>query len=627
MTARGARALVTALVLSLGTIHPVEGAPGDTELISLQAATHEPAYSSTVEGNQTVSADGRFVAFRSAASTLVADDTNGTLDVFVRDRLLGVTERISVPYPGAPGDTFHCSSPAISADGRHVAFTSSNPNVVPGATVGDPDVYVRDRESGTTERISVSSAGAPGNYHSDSPSLSADGRYVAFRSDSSNLVTPDLNGYTGDVFVHDRQTGETRLVSVDSSEAQGNGASGTPTISADGRYVAFPSSATNLVPNDTNGHVDYFVHDMQTGITERVSVSSSGAQGDYEAGYLYVAPSISADGRLVAFASAATNLVAGDYNEAVDVFVRDRWLGTTQRVTGPFGGRFTNPSLSADGRYLALETYRNVYIQDRQTGVIEEVDHEARRPSLSADGHYVVFADSYDLLTQYANVYIHERIVAWGSSFSLLPTAFDFGKQTLNTSSDSVVFILMNTGTAPLPILGIKTLGGFKSQFPVANNNCGYKLAVGDACGIEIAFSPFWLGDMQARLQVIAGEVHATRTSTFTGTGVRSSMNVSPTSVDFGRVALKTTSVARTVTIASTGESLLTFASIRLGGTYPTQFAVNYNTCVGGVPAGASCTAKVIFKPTSTGAKTAFLIVQPYGGAKTKRVSLSGTGF
>ena len=615
---------VTALALSLVTMQAAHGAPGDTELVSRQVTTGEPAFSSTVDGNQSVSADGRFVAFASAASTLVTGDTNGTWDVFVRDRLSGVTERISVPYPGAPGDTYGCWSPAISADGRYVAFTSSNPNLVPGASGGgDPDVYVRDRVSGVTERVSVSSAGDPGNYHSDSPAISADGRYVVFRSDSSNLVTPDRNGNTGDILVRDRQTGQTRLVSVDSSGTQGNSTSFSPAISADGRYVAFLSNSTNLVADDSNGHADHFVHDLQTGVTERVSVSSGGAQGDRAAG---APPSLSADGHFVAFASSATNLVPGDDNDAVDVFVRDRWLGTVQRVTGPFGGGFTSPSLSADGRYIALQTYRSVFIQDRETRVTEAIDQSARRPSLSADGLHVVFADSYDELPQYANVYLHERIVEWGSSYSFLPKGHDFGKQTLQTESDPVTFTLRNTGTAPLPILGIKTLGGFRSQFPVTNANCRYALAVGAVCSVEIVFRPAWLGEMKARLQVVAGEGSVTRTRTLTGTGVRSSMSLTPTAVDFGRIAVKATSDARSVTIVNTGESILPFHSIRLAGTHRTEFALT-NTCAGGIAAGTSCAAKVVFKPASAGAKSAYLVVQPDGGAKTKWVPLRGTGF
>ena len=172
-----------------------------------------------------------------------------------------------------------------------------------------------------TERVSVHSLGAEGNDHSIYPSVSADGRYVAFHSLATNLVPGDTNGVQ-DVFVRDRQSGTTERVSVDSLGAQGNSLSEFPSISADGRYVAFHSWASNLVPGDTNGWGDVFVRDCQSGTTERVSVDSLGAEGNYTSGFSR--PSISPDGCCVAFESAASNLVTGDTNGEEDVFVRDR---------------------------------------------------------------------------------------------------------------------------------------------------------------------------------------------------------------------------------------------------------------------------------------------------------------
>jgi Tol biopolymer transport system component len=190
---------------------------------------------------------------------------------------------------------------------------------VPGDTNGaNRDIFVRDRQSGQTELVSVSSAGVQGNYGSSNPTISADGRFVAFESSASNLVPGDTNGANGDIFVHDRETGQTERVSVSSAGAQGNYGSVDPTISADGRFVAFRSEANNLVPGDTNDRPDVFVRDRQTGETERVSVSSAGTQGNGHS----VHPTISADGRFVAFESSASNLVPGDTNGANgDIFV------------------------------------------------------------------------------------------------------------------------------------------------------------------------------------------------------------------------------------------------------------------------------------------------------------------
>jgi Tol biopolymer transport system component len=277
--------------------------------------------SAGAEGNNwsyypSISADGRFVAFSSDASNLVAGDGNGTSDVFVRDRATGKTRRVSVSSAGAEGNNASYD-PSISADGRFVAFHSDASNLVAGDGNGTSDVFVRDRATGKTRRVSVSSAGAEGNGDSYASSISADGRFVAFHSNASNLVAGDGNG-TSDIFVHDRATGKTRRVSVSSAGAQGNGASYNPSISADGRFVAFHSNASNLVAGDGNGTTDVFVHDRATGKTRRVSVSSAGAEGN---GASYN-PSISADGRFVAFESSASNLVAGDGNGTSDIFVR-----------------------------------------------------------------------------------------------------------------------------------------------------------------------------------------------------------------------------------------------------------------------------------------------------------------
>ena len=171
-------------------------------------------------------------------------------------------------------------------------------------------------------RVSLSSFGVEGNFNSFYPSVSADGRYIAFESYATNLVPGDTNG-VANVFVRDLQTSATTQVSVDSAGLQGNGDSLFASITADGRYVAFHSLATNLVAGDTNGVDDIFVHDRDTGVTERVSVSSGGVEGDNNSQI----PSISADGRYVAFRSDATNLVVGDTNSVLDVFVHDRDTG------------------------------------------------------------------------------------------------------------------------------------------------------------------------------------------------------------------------------------------------------------------------------------------------------------
>ncbi len=328
------------------TPHPLSGW---TTRVSVSSAGGE---GNRASGVSAMSADGRYVVFESVADNLVPGDTNGYSDVFLRDRQSGTTVRVSVDSSGAqlPWPSFE---PAISADGRVVAFYEFG------------GVFVRTLATGVTERVDVNPTGGAPNGSSGGPSLSGDGGLVAFRSNATNLVASDANGAT-DIFVRDRATGATRLVSVSSAGVQANGNSDNAVVSADGRYVVFESDANNLVAGDTNGSKDVFAYEMSTGATTRVSVDGAGAQGNV---FSYQ-PSISADGRYVAFSSAATNLVAGDTNAQTDIFVRDRdtdgngvfdepGAGATRRVSVfTSGAQAANPSqlpaISGDGRTVAF---------------------------------------------------------------------------------------------------------------------------------------------------------------------------------------------------------------------------------------------------------------------------------
>jgi Tol biopolymer transport system component len=345
---------------------------GDTERVSVATGGAEADIGGS---GAAISGDGRYVAFESQATNLVAGDTNGIVDIFVHDRDTDTTQRVSVATGGtqASGGTGIIGSvqTSISGDGRYVAFSSDATNLVSGDLNEVDDVFVHDRTTGTTQRVSVDSTGAEANNGSFEPSLSGDGRYVAFGSFAADLVTGDTNNNL-DEFVHDRTTGATQRVSVATGGAQANGDSSGSSISGDGRHVAFSSDATNLVAGDTNGATDGFVHDRTTGATERVSVATGGAQADFGGGSV----SISGDGRYVAFASQATNLVAGDTNDALDVFVRDRTNGWTQRASlavfyqqangnsGTGGG----PSISGDGRYVAFESIATNLVDNDTNG-------------------------------------------------------------------------------------------------------------------------------------------------------------------------------------------------------------------------------------------------------------------
>ena len=329
-----------------------------TQRVSVATDGTQANNNSSVNASPPISADGRYVAFASIASNLVPGDTNGTDDVFVRDLRSGTTERVSVATDGSQGNSYS-ESPAISADGRYVAFVSGASNLVPGHPNDFEDVFVRDRQSGTTQRVNVATDGTEANNGSFSPAISADGRYVAFESYGSNLVPGDTNDL-GDVFVRDLRSGTTQRVSVATDGTQGNRLSGGhfgPAISADGRYVAFESAASNLVAGDTNHTTDVFVRDLRSGTTQRVSVATGGTQANRNSD----SPAISADGRYVAFDSYGSNLVPGDTNENYDVFVRDRQSGTTERVSVATDGTQANndnysPAISADGRYVTFQS-------------------------------------------------------------------------------------------------------------------------------------------------------------------------------------------------------------------------------------------------------------------------------
>ena len=265
-----------------------------------------------------LSAEGRFVLFQSDADDLVPGDMNGSTDVFVRDRQSGTTERVSLTSGG--GEGIGPSRPAsISGDGRYAVFTSDAGNLVPGDTNGRVDVFVRDRLAGTTERVSVDSNELEANYYSSFASITPDGRYVAFTSFANNLVPDDTNFYD-DVFLRDRQLGTTERVSLNTGEGQGNYGCGEVAISDDARWVAFVSRARNLVAGDTNLEDDIFLRDRLLGTLVRVSVGADGAQANADS----FGPAMSADGRWIAFSSVASNLVAGDVNWTSDIFLRDR---------------------------------------------------------------------------------------------------------------------------------------------------------------------------------------------------------------------------------------------------------------------------------------------------------------
>ncbi|HMB22438.1 MAG TPA: hypothetical protein VKP08_06405, partial [Anaerolineales bacterium] len=399
----------------------VFAAPGDTTRLSVASGGVQANGASFLP---TISADGRYVAFSSDASNLVSGDTNGEGDVFVRDRQTNAITCISLDPGGVQGNSFSYL-PAISANGRYVVFSSNASNLISGDTNNTGDIFVRDLETGTTTRVSLASDGTQGDNFSYNPSISADGRYAAFVSDATTLVSGDTNNTT-DVFVHDLETHATTRISVASSGTQANNGSNWASISGDGRYVAFFSSANNLVSDDTNERTDIFVHDLQMHTTTRVSLNSSGEQGN---GWSYF-PSISADGRYVAFLSWSSNLVDDDTNGVGDIFVRDTQTDTTTRVSLSSDGVQGNDAseysaISADGRYVVFDSHasnltgddtnssKDIFIRDTQANTTKRVSQTSNgtqgnaasySPAISANGDFVVFeSDASNLVDNDTN--------------------------------------------------------------------------------------------------------------------------------------------------------------------------------------------------------------------------------
>ncbi len=285
-----------------------------------------------------VSANGRFIAFTSTADNLVAGDDNATADVFVADLGTGKIQRISVSSAGAQADG-PSYNPSISDDGRFVSFTSAANNLAPGDINRVPDVFVHDMLTGTTEQVSVSSTGTEQNRSIAPPfaqisDVSGDGHYVVFDSDATNLVRRDTNGHT-DVYRYDLLTGRVSRVSTSSAGRQGDNDSFAPATSTDGRVTVFESFADNLaspwVPNE-----NVFAQDLPTQSTLTLDVAPDGGpRGPEIDSQLLQRPAVSPDGLLVAFASGADNLVPGDYNGTDDLFVRVITPPTTTILQAP----------------------------------------------------------------------------------------------------------------------------------------------------------------------------------------------------------------------------------------------------------------------------------------------------
>lgn len=466
---------VTGLAMSIISAHSMAyAAIGTTTLLTAYGTAFPYDYGSF---GVSLSADGRFAAYLSDFTAPNGVDTYS--DLFVYDTVSGKSSRITANYN-------HSIQPSpkvkISADGFAVAFESDAADLVTGDVNQVNDVFVYDRRTQKTSRVSVSSSGVDGNDHSRNPSISADGRYIAFESFATNLTDkPSFN----DIFVHDRLTKQTSLLSV-KPDGTGGTQSTSPSINADGRYVAF-SSNTRLVNTDTNFHEDIYLRDRVLNQTTWISVNSSGNGANFRS----LEPSISANGRFIAFESEASNLVPDDTNGSSDIFVRDRILKKTTRVSVNTNGlqgnnRSTFAAISANGRYVAFTSRADnlvigdtngsadVFVHDRETGRTSRVSIGADgsqadftflgslQNSLSADGRYAGFeSDAGNLVTGGAfgrNVFVRDRWLNAGSQSDLQITATLKPASVVKNNSGSFVFTVTNNGPATTGTLAVQHL-------------------------------------------------------------------------------------------------------------------------------------------------------------------------
>lgn len=317
-------------------------------------------------GYSSISGDGRFVVFNSLADNLVQGDNNAMSDIFIHDRDTNQTNMVTVGSYNWNASRTGAGKTAISFDGRYIVFVSDGNGLSPFDTDYQPDVYLFDRTFGTMTLVSFAYDNVNTLSYVDSSNsvaISADGCCIAFESPWGNVASNDTNAQQ-DIFVYDRRSGINTLVSVASDGTQIHvGGAGTPSLSADGRYVTFTAVGVDIATANINSRNNIFVHDMQTGITLLASPAYDGHEGNGRS----LHGSISGNGRFVAFDSSSSNLIDDDTNQQTDVFIRDMLLLKTVRVSVSANGIQANggseqASISGDGSVVTFESFATNFV-------------------------------------------------------------------------------------------------------------------------------------------------------------------------------------------------------------------------------------------------------------------------
>ena len=534
------------LVLSLLGAHQAIAVKDDLNYLS-RATGQAGAAGEDGSYRASISADGRFVAFESDANSLSGEDNDSVTNIFVRDIQSGTTTYVSraTGQAGTAGDGSSVR-PSISADGRFVAFQSNADNLSGDDDDAVANIFVRDIQSGTTTYASRATgpAGTAGDGFSLNASISADGRFVAFQSFADSLSSEDIDSVR-DIFVRDIQSATTTYVSRATGPAgtAGDGHSSSalistdgPSISADGRFVAFDSDANNLSSEDNDAVSNIFVRDIQSATTTYVSRATGpgGTAGDGDS----LSPSISADGRFVAFDSDADSLSATEDNNAFsNIFVRDIQSGTTtyvSRATGPGGtagdGSSVNASISADGRFVAFDsaapnlsdeddnTAQNIFVRDIQSGTTTYLSRASSQSgtagddssffaSISADGRFVAFESDADSLSgedDNAVMNIFRRTIGLDPPVNLVPpvvTGQPVSGQTLSCSdgqwTDGTISrvwrrdgVAIPAATAPTYTLTTADVGKTIDCLVIATNSDGSASETSNALLVSAVVTP-----------------------------------------------------------------------------------------------------------------------------------------
>ncbi|HEY1257020.1 MAG TPA: choice-of-anchor D domain-containing protein [Terracidiphilus sp.] len=602
-----------------------------TQLVS-QSSSGIQANSGGFVTTSSISGDGRFVAFSSSSTNLVSGATSGHQEVYVRDIQSATTSLVSVSTSGVPADSDSYGG-SMSANGQYVVFYSFADNLYPGSVLNAASgVYVRELAQGVTEREDVAADGTPANGSSYFGAISGDGRYVAFISTATNLVS----GVSGtQLYLRDRKTSQTILISVSSDGSPANGNISSESISADGRYIAFVSSATNLVSQNTNGVAQAFVRDVASGTTDLVSVSSKGVPANT---YVFddsgsAPPAISADGRYVAFSSYATNLVSQPTDgTTLHNFVYDRQsqqiaLADVDSVGTPLSGTgFLHPAVSLDGRFVAFYGFGQVLVRDTvgsQTAVVSLASNgQAGNNStwgwnIGLGGSRVSFASTA------TNLIANDLNGAMDSFVASNPFVGNVSLNSLGLGSFSVLGGSNVTGTVTLS--GAAPAGGAIVSV-WSNNDAAQPPAVvtvpTGATSASFGFSTS-LVPSESVMTILAAYNGGSSVAVLT-LEPAPELAVSPSTWDFGYQAVGTTSAIESFVLTNSGTASLTINSVQLA--TGQVFKISANSCGSSIAAGGSCSVSVAFGPSASGSASDAVQISYGSPATTFSISLTGNG-